>query len=144
LGKPRVPLLASALAVVTNVVINLLFFARVGFRAVALGTAVGSLVNVAVLLAVFERRVGGLGGRGWPMRLLRILGATAVMAVVSWLLAQRLEAWLGSQGLLAHLATGLLPVVVGVLVYGLAAYGLKVPEAGAVLGLLKGASRRDL
>jgi putative peptidoglycan lipid II flippase len=144
LGKPRVPLLASALAVVTNVVINLLFFARVGFRAVALGTAVGSLVNVAVLLAVFERRVGGLGGRGWPMRLLRILGATAVMALVSWLLAQRLEAWLGSQGLLAQLATGLLPVVVGILVYGLAAYGFKVPEAGAVLGLLKGAGRRDL
>jgi putative peptidoglycan lipid II flippase len=144
LGKPRVPLLASALAVVTNVAINLLFFTRVGFRAVALGTAVGSLANVAVLLAAFERRVGGLGRRGWQMRLVRILGATAVMALVTWLLAQRLEAWLGSQGVVAQLATGLLPVVVGILVYGLAAYGLKVPEARAVLALLKGAGRRDL
>jgi peptidoglycan biosynthesis protein MviN/MurJ (putative lipid II flippase) len=105
---------------------------------------VGSLVNAAVLLAVFERRVGGLGGRGWPMRLLRILGATVVMALVTWLVAQRLEAWVGSQGLGAQLATGLVPVLLGVLVYGLAAHGLKVPEAGAVMALLKGAGRRDL
>jgi putative peptidoglycan lipid II flippase len=144
LGKPRVPLLASALAVVTNVVINLLFFTRVGFRAVALGTAVGSLANVAVLLVAFERGVGGLHRRGWPIRLLRIIGATAVMALVTWLLAQMLEAWLGSHGLVAQLATGLLPVLVGILVYGLAAYALKVPEAGAVVALLKGAGRRDL
>jgi hypothetical protein len=77
------------------------------------------------------------------MRLVRILGATAVMALVTWLLAQRLEAWLGSQGVVAQLATGLLPVFVGILVYGLAAYGLKIPEARALLSLLKG-SRRDL
>jgi hypothetical protein len=66
------------------------------------------------------------------------------MALVTWLLAQMLEAWLGSHGLVAQLATGLLPVLVGILVYGLAAYALKVPEAGAVVALLKGAGRRDL
>ena len=48
-----------------------------GFRAVALGTGLGSLVNAGVLLAVFERRVGGLRGAGLGGRLARILVAGA-------------------------------------------------------------------
>jgi hypothetical protein len=59
-----------------------------------------------------------------------------VMGGVAWLAAGRLEAWLGAQGLLAQLATGLLPVLIGVVAYALAARWLKVPEAGALLGLL--------
>ena len=64
LGSPRVPVIASVLAVATNVVVILLLHPRLGFTAVALGTAIGSLVNVALLAGVFEGRVGGLRGRG--------------------------------------------------------------------------------
>jgi putative peptidoglycan lipid II flippase len=137
IGTPRVPLFASALAVLTNVLINVTFFARVGFRAVALGTALGSLANVAALLVLFERRVGGLRGRGLGGHLARILLASALMGGVARLVAEGLEARLGPVGLPAQLGTGLLPVLVGLVVYLAAARWLKIPEAGALLGLLR-------
>ena len=54
------PLLASVSAVVTNLVVIVTLHAALGYRAIALGTALGSLINAFVLIGVFQRRVGGL------------------------------------------------------------------------------------
>jgi len=137
LGRPRVPLAASASAVATNVAVNLLLFGRLGFRAVALGTALGSLVNAVILVAAFEGRFGGLRGHGLAARLTRVMGSALLMAPVTWLAAAGLAHWLGSRGFPAQLAVGLLPVVVGVLAYGAATRLLEVPEAEAVLALIR-------
>jgi putative peptidoglycan lipid II flippase len=136
LGRPRVPLAASAAAVATNVAVNLALFGSLGFRAVALGTALGSLVNALVLVAIFERRIGGLRGHGLAARLGRMVGAAVLMSPLAWAAAAGLEAWLGSSGLAAQLAGGLLPVGVGVLAYGGASRFLRIPEAEAILGLV--------
>src|SRR5947199_4541947 len=60
LGTPRVPLLASASAVATNVVVILTLYRVLGYRAIALGQALGMLLSVTVLAGAIERRVGGL------------------------------------------------------------------------------------
>ena len=52
------PLLASVSAVITNLVVVTTLHAALGYRAIALGTALGSLVNASVLVGVFQRRVG--------------------------------------------------------------------------------------
>src|SRR5262249_60519155 len=57
LGRPRVALLASVSAVVTNLVVIASLHDRLGFRAIAFGTALGSIVNAAVLVASFEARL---------------------------------------------------------------------------------------
>jgi len=136
LGAPRVPLLASVLAVVTNVVIMTAGFSRLSFRAVALGTAFGSLVNAGVLFGVFQRRLGGLVGVGLGRRFLRIGGAATAMVPVAWLASTTLERALGTRGLLAQVLGGLVPVVVGMLAYVGVAVLLKVEEAKTVLQAL--------
>ncbi len=133
LGTPRVPLLASGLAVLTNVVVNVALYERFGFRAVALGTALGAIANAAVLLVLFERRHGGVLRDGAAWRLARmgmgsVAMAAALVPVGSWL-----ETVAGTEGLRAQLTTGLLPVVVGVVLYGALALGLRLPEAVALL-----------
>lgn len=117
LGTPRVPLAASASAVLTNLVVIGALHGRFGYRAIALGTALGSLVNAAVLVGVFQARVGGLATRGVASRLARMFVAAAVMAPVVWFGARFLEGRVGTQGLFAQLVTGLGPVAVGGLVY---------------------------
>ena len=81
LGAPRVPLLASVLAVATNLAVILALNRGLGFRAIALGTALGSLVNAGLLVAVFERRVGGLFGHGLFRPVARMGVAAGGMAV---------------------------------------------------------------
>jgi len=137
LHRPRVPLLGSAAAVVTNLTIVLLLFDRFGYRAVAIGTALGSLVNSGLLAVVFEKQVGGMRGRGLVRAVLRMAVAGAVMAVLAGALASALEAGLGTRGILAQLATGLLPVVVGVLAYAAVTRLLGVEEAATLLAIAR-------
>jgi peptidoglycan biosynthesis protein MviN/MurJ (putative lipid II flippase) len=64
LGAPRVPPRRERLAVATNLAVIFLGHGALGFRAIALGTALGSLLNAGWLLVVFQRRLGGLLGPG--------------------------------------------------------------------------------
>jgi putative peptidoglycan lipid II flippase len=132
LGMPRVPLLASASAVATNLLVILSLHGVLGYRAIALGIAFGSLLNVAVLAGMFEHRVGGLFTRSLAGGLLRMALGAAVMAPAVWLSARAIEARFGTRGLLAQTIGGLGPVAIGVLVYGVAGRVLHLPEARAL------------
>ncbi len=137
LDQPRGPLLASGLAVATNLTVVGLAYSRLGYRAVAIGTALGALLNAALLAALFERRVGGLLGRGLVRSTLPMAAAAAVMGLAAWGSAGALERLLGSGDLARDLATGLLPVLVGVAVYALATRWLGVGEAETLWALAR-------
>jgi len=136
LGTPRVPLAASALAVVTNLAVIFLGHGALGFRAIALGTALGSLLNAGCLLVVFQRRVGGLLGQGLLRGIARMALAAAVMGGLAWLAAGALERALGTAGLVAQLATGLVPVAAGAALYFALTHLLRVGEAHALGSLV--------
>lgn len=132
MGSPRVPFLASVSAVATNLVVIFALHAQLGFRAIPLGTSLGSLVNAAILLLVLEKRLGGIWERSVVRSLAKTAAAALLMAPVTSVSAAWLEGWVGAQGLAAQLVTGLGPVLAGGLAYGLAALALRSPEARAL------------
>jgi putative peptidoglycan lipid II flippase len=136
LDRARVPLMASGLAVATNVAVILLLHPLLGFRAVALGTSLGSIAQVGALLVVFERRVGGLRGRGLASSALRMTAAAALMAVVALASAVALERALGP-GSAGRFAAGLAPVAVGVAAYALGCRALRIPELDETVAVLR-------
>ena len=138
LGMPKVPLLASASAVAANILVIVLLHARLGYRAIALGIAVGSLLNAAVLVGAFERRVGGLMTRPFAGGLVRMVLAAGAMAPVVWLTARVLESRVGTEGLYAQAVGGLGPVALGIVVYFAASRLLRLPESDALLATLRG------
>jgi len=142
LGLPRVPLLASVFAVVTNLVVVILLHGFLGFRAIALGTALGSLVNAGLLVGLFEKRVGGLLGHGIFRPVGRMAASAAAMGALAWLAAAGLERLVGTRGLGAQVVTGLLPVAVGVGSYLLLTHVLRVGEADALWRAFRDRLRR--
>jgi len=138
LGRPRVPLLASASAVAVNLAVIVLLHARLGYRAIALGIALGSLLNAAILVGAFERHVGGLLDRHLAAGLLRMTIAAGVMGPAAWLSARAIESRLGTHGLAAQILGGLGPVALGVLVYFGASRLLRLGEARALTAVLGG------
>jgi putative peptidoglycan lipid II flippase len=136
LGTPRFPLAASVLAVVTNLAVIFLGHAALGYRAIALGTALGSILNAFLLVAVFEKRVGGLLGHGLVRPVARMLFAALVMGVASQALAAWLERIFGTAGLAAQLATGLVPVAAGITLYLALTHALRVAEADVLVALV--------
>jgi putative peptidoglycan lipid II flippase len=137
LGRPRVPLLASVSAVATNLLVIGSFYSRLGFRAIAIGTALGSLVNAGLLLGLFERRVGGLFGHGLFRPIARMAAAAAAMGGSAWLVAAWLEHLVGTHGLRAQAVTGLVPVALGVLLYLLLTRAFRVAEADVLWRMVR-------
>jgi putative peptidoglycan lipid II flippase len=128
LGSPVVPLLASASAVATNLALNLTLHQRFGFRAVALGTAVGSVANALVLAVGLERRIGGV----LEARLLWTVGRTGLAALVmgggAFGAERFLSSNLGQEGPMARLAVGLVPVLIGALIFFALAFLFRLDE----------------
>lgn len=137
LDAPRVPLFGSLLAVGVNLALVFALHGQLGFRAVALGTAVGSLFNASVLLAILERRLRLLRGHGLSADALRMVVAAALMAVPTWWLGRLAVIALGTQGLSAQLAGAFVPVVIAAPLYLLAARALRLREAAALLAVLR-------
>lgn len=137
LGTPRVPLLASGLAVFTNLAVNLGLHGPYGFRAVALGTSLGAIANAALLLFVLERRVGGLVTRDALGRLARMVVASFAMGLLLVPFGAWLTALFGTRGLTAQALTGLLPVGVGAAVYLALARLLGIQEAASLIDLAR-------
>lgn len=137
LGTPRVPLLASACAVATNLLVIAGCYDWLGYRGVALGTSLGSLANVAILALVFQRRVGGLVDRELAGAVARMLGAAALMGLLVLGCADFLQARFGTRGLPAKLLVGLLPVGLGIVAYGVVARLLRVREVAALAAILR-------
>ena len=134
LGRPRVPLLASVSAVITNLVIVTTLHSWIGFRAIALGTALGSLVNATVLFGVFQRRTGGLATRDLGISIAKIAVASALLAAAAWATLRAAAAVVGEGGIVAQLVTGLGPIAVGGAVYFAAAHILHIEEARTIVG----------
>ena len=143
LGRARVPVLGTIVAVAGNVVWNVALHPGFGFRALALGTSVAALLNLAVLLVSFSRRYGGLWQPQVVLGLLRMAVAAAVMGLLLHVLREPL------MGKIAPLdgttATPLLRVIAGLGVsigLGAACYGalcvlMQVEEVGELRGALR-------
>ncbi len=92
LGDSRTPALISVGSVALNVALNLLLVRFLGYRGLALGTAIAAVVNAVTLLHVLRRRLGGLEDR----RLVTALAKITVAAACMGLAAAAAERWWAS------------------------------------------------
>jgi len=98
LGDSRTPVVVSIMTMVVNVALNIALVREIGYRGLAMGTAIASLLNAGVLLWLLRRRLGGLDDRRVIVSFVKILVATAVMALVAWSVNAWLEArWPGAR-----------------------------------------------
>ena len=94
LRDSRTPVLISVGSVAANLVLNLILVRVMGFKGLALGTAIAAVLNAAALLFFLSRRLDGLDGKRVASAATRIVIASVLMGVsvhfLSGLLATRL------------------------------------------------------
>jgi len=128
LRDSRTPVTVSVIAVLTNLTINLMLVRVMGYRGLALGTALAALFNAVTLLWLLRRRLGGLDGRRVSMAFLKIALASAAMGAAASLTARWLESILPATNTLSrgiHLGAA---IGVGVVVLVAAARLLRLAE----------------
>jgi putative peptidoglycan lipid II flippase len=132
LGRTRVPVLASVMAVAANLIWNILTFRRFGHVGLAVGTSIAALVNFTVLAVAFQVQLRGLFTRDLVVPFLKIALASAVMAAVIWAVSSRVEQ-VHRAGTAMFAAKAFLPISLGAAAYFLAARALGVEEARLLL-----------
>ena len=128
LRDSRTPALISVGSVVLNVALNLLLIRLMGYRGLALGTAIAALVNAAALLYLLQRRLGGLEGPRIAMAFVKISVASALMAWAAFGTEQWLATtWPGPGTWLQATRLGI-AISAGLIVLATAARALRIEE----------------
>jgi putative peptidoglycan lipid II flippase len=89
----RTPVIVSVLSVGVNLGLNLILVQVLGFRGLALGTAIASVFNAGVLMFMLSRRLDGLEMRAIASDFFKILAASAIMGGAAWAVFAALETW---------------------------------------------------
>jgi putative peptidoglycan lipid II flippase len=104
LRDARTPVTVSVLSVLTNLGLNLVLVRIIGYRGLALGTALAALFNAAALLWLLRRRLQGIDGRRVAISFVKIAIASAAMGIAAHLsVAWLASAWPGND--LVHKGT---------------------------------------
>lgn len=124
------PLRIGLVAMVLNVVLNLVFIRIVGGVGLALGTAVTTAFQVVVSLWLLSSEIGRVDLRTCVATLLRTIVATAVMSGACVLVLMSLPV---SEPLTARLLRLLLPLVASLLAFGVTARLIGLTEVDLLL-----------
>mgnify|MGYP005848497869 FL=1 len=131
LRNTKYPVIGSFLAVAANFLFVVSTLAPLQHRAIALATSLSMILNFVFLSTVLYRYLEGYPLRQIILSSAKILLAAGFMGVLVQLLAAVLQPFL-QHSLLSRLATLLVIMLSGVLVYGGCIYLLRVPEFAAL------------
>lgn len=128
LRDSRTPVIVSVVSIGVNLGINLWLIRVMGYRGLALGTALAAMFNAGVLLWLLRGRLGGLDGRRVAIALFKVLVASAVMGAAAHVTLQWITAMTPAGGELAKAARVLGAIGVGTLALAAAARLLRIQE----------------
>lgn len=98
---------------------------------------VAGVIQFSLLLAFLYQKLGGLALEKLSEPWLKVLLASALMAITTWGMLRPLSALVNMQSGLGVFAQGLGAGLAGILVYLIAGYFLKIPETKKILAWLK-------
>ncbi len=128
LRDSRTPVVVSVLSVGVNLGINLVLVRVMGFRGLALGTALAALFNAVALLWLLRAKLGGIDGRRVGLALLKVTLASLVMGAAAHLTLQWTTALTPGSGELDKMIRVVSAIVVGLAALGLSARLLRIQE----------------
>jgi putative peptidoglycan lipid II flippase len=129
MDKARIAVIASVCAVIGNLAINIGLHASYGYRVLAFGTAAAAILNFSVLYYSFHKTISAIPHKKLLAHLLRVIVAGLVMGAAVWGSWQGLtRLWPGDTGLLERALLAFIPIGVGVVVYALACFALRIEE----------------
>jgi putative peptidoglycan lipid II flippase len=142
LREVRTPLIVSLVTIAANLGLSVWLFHVIGFRGLALGTAIAANVNAVLLLVFLAKRIGGIEVGRILNTLARIGLASVPMAIAAWFSHAWLVTAVPGDGDIAHAVEVFGAIVVALGVLAAAAWALRVEEFAAAMSRILGRLRR--
>jgi putative peptidoglycan lipid II flippase len=131
MGNSRTPVIVSVLSVLANLSMNLVLVQVMGFRGLALGTAIAAAFNAVALLWLLRRRLGGLDGRALAVAVLKISVASAIMGAAAYYSIGGLSGLWPGNGELVRVVRLFGAIAIAIVALGAAARLLRIEEFNA-------------
>jgi putative peptidoglycan lipid II flippase len=128
LRDSRTPVTVSMISVAANLTINLALVRVMGFRGLALGTALAAMINAGALLWLLGRRLNGLDGGRIAIAFGKIAMASVAMGAAAYYASAWLETALPGRQLLWKAIQVFGAIGAGVVVLAAAARALRIAE----------------
>jgi putative peptidoglycan lipid II flippase len=128
LRDSRTPVIISVASIGVNLAINLMLVRVLGYRGLALGTALAALFNAVMLLWLLRGRLGGLEGRRIATALVKVATASALMGAVTHASLLWATALTPAGGETAKLVRVVVPIAAGLLTLAIGARLLRIQE----------------
>lgn len=128
LRDSRTPVIVSVLSVAVNLAINLMLVRVMGYRGLALGTALAAVFNAGLLLWLLRRRLGGLDGRRVTVALVKVTAASAAMGLAVHMALQWMISMTPAGGETAKGARVAVAIAAGLVTLAIAARALRIQE----------------
>jgi putative peptidoglycan lipid II flippase len=139
LDRRKTPMLVSFMAVALNLLFNWIFTFGLGWghRGLAFSTGCVASLNFLVLYGLMRRRLKRLETRRMLATLAKVAVASAALAAVCWVSQHWLLAEWATQGFISKLASLLVTVAVGVMVFVGCGVALHIDELHALRDALR-------
>lgn len=136
LGDTKTPMINSSIAVIINIILDLLFIKPFSYMGLAMATSISYMVTVVLMFFSLRKKVGSFNGRAVAQVLIKSIIASIAMSIVVLFTYDALVSMLGLSfiGECASLGGAIL---LGVVVYAICIKLFKVEEIKVLEGSIK-------
>lgn len=128
----KTPMINGAIAVVSNIILNLILIKPLGHRGLALATSISATITTLLLFMDLRKKVGHLGYFKMLYALIKTIIASLIMGILVYLIYYKLGALIPESKLIQTILL-LGSVLIGVIVYFALLIVMKVEEVRVIL-----------
>ena len=143
LSDTKTPMINASIALVMNIIMNLILIKPLGYKGLAISTSIASIVTVMLLFRSLKKRTGYFGGDKIVKTGLKSLVSSVIMGVCTVFVYKGMYGILGV-GMINELLSLVCSVVVSVVVYFILIMILKVDEMSLVFDIFGKAKSKFL
>ena len=128
----KTPMINGAIAVILNVVLNLLFIRFMAHDGLALATSISAIFTAVLLFVDLRKKMGPIGLKGMLITFLKVFFAALIMGIVVYIIYFKLGSLIATNKFL-ELIMLLISIGIGALVYFLLCMAFKVEEVSKII-----------
>lgn len=129
------PLIVGAIAVILNIIFNLLLVKPLAHGGLALGFSLSCMMQAFLLIGILKRRLGNIDGLQIIRTSIKVLLASIIMGFICFLVANNIGERVNLTKSMGRLIQVSSACIIGLVVYLVAAFLLKFKEANLILDL---------
>jgi putative peptidoglycan lipid II flippase len=128
LGDGQTPLNITMMGLGFNALFCFAFTETFGAQGLAMATVGVNIISMFALMAILHRRIGGLPWRAIGAPILGLAAGSIITGLMAWLVSQRYEQIIPTDGFWTHVGEMLVGGIVGMAIFVAFIWQLKLPE----------------